>query len=274
MDDGWQVRLYGAHTARIGSPENPWNMQGLRAPFWRLYRNDGDGPHLLLLPRGEPYPLRAGGVYVIPAGVDFHSRAPREAGHFYVHFDVLGVPPGARRALFGRPLALPYSPLLTGMVDALWGVRWAAHGADPSLRLRLTALLYEALAASVSCFTDAERARWLPASGGDAAAAVRPALEHVAAHLGERLSVPRLAALCCLSEDYFIRRFREGVGATPTQYVREQRVAEAARRLAFTDDSIERIAEETGFGSRHYFTRVFTRHMGRTPAAYRAAPRV
>jgi len=275
MDGDWQVHLYGASTVRIGSAGNPWNHPDLRAPFWRLYCNDGDGPYLLLTPTGEGFPLCAGAVYLIPTGVAFGSRAPCEVGHFFVHFDVLGIPPVARQALFPRPLRVPDSPRLSDSVSALRGMHYGAQRDAAStvpLRLRLTALIYEALASVLAAIPDTDRARWLPVSAE--AGAVRPALDFIAGHLAERLSVTQLAALCYLSEDYFIRRFRECMGQTPTQYIREQRVAEAARRLAFTDHSIDRIAEETGFGSRHYFTRVFQQHVGRTPAAYRNTPPV
>jgi len=77
-----------------------------------------------------------------------------------------------------------------------------------------------------------------------------------------------------MSEDHFIRRFRECVGQSPAQYIQEQRVARAAQRLVFTTESIDAIAAATGFANRFYFSRVFTRHMGTSPAAYRNAPRV
>ncbi len=72
-----------------------------------------------------------------------------------------------------------------------------------------------------------------------------------------------------MSGDYFMRRFRECVGQTPQQYVLERWLVAAAQRLVFTDDGIERIAAETGFGNRFYVSRVFARHFGLPPATYR-----
>ena len=48
----------------------------------------------------------------------------------------------------------------------------------------------------------------------------------------------------------------------------------AAQALLFTADSIETIAATSGFANRFYFSRVFTRQMGISPAAYRRAVRV
>jgi len=49
---------------------------------------------------------------------------------------------------------------------------------------------------------------------------------------------------------------------------------QAAQALLFTADSIETIAAESGFANRFYFSRVFMRHMGVSPAIYRKAVRV
>jgi AraC-like DNA-binding protein len=64
------------------------------------------------------------------------------------------------------------------------------------------------------------------------------------------------------------------VNQTPAQYIVERRVKTAAQHLLFSDNSIERIATESGFGNRFYFTRVFSRHVGTSPVAYRKNSRV
>jgi transcriptional regulator GlxA family with amidase domain len=136
----------------------------------------------------------------------------------------------------------------------------------------LQALLYEAFALALESVPPERMARSVSRTA--ALEPVLPAILWIEANLSQTLANGPLAALCCLSEDYFIRRFRECVGQSPAQYIQERRVTRAAQQLLFTAHSIERIAEETGFGSRCYFTRVFTRQTGVTPAAYRKASRV
>ncbi|HET8841014.1 MAG TPA: helix-turn-helix transcriptional regulator, partial [Ktedonobacteraceae bacterium] len=68
---------------------------------------------------------------------------------------------------------------------------------------------------------------------------------------------------------YFIRRFRLSIRRTPVQYIQEQRVKRAEQQLLMTRLSLEQIAADNGFGSRSYFSRIFTRHTGVSPAAYR-----
>jgi transcriptional regulator GlxA family with amidase domain len=55
----------------------------------------------------------------------------------------------------------------------------------------------------------------------------------------------------------------------PHQFIMENRTKEACRLLAFSDQSIEEIANRTGFANRHHFSRAFARRMNRGPAAYR-----
>lgn len=273
LDSRWQIRLFGVDTVRIGSRGNPWNYEEMREPFWRLYCNDSDGAFLTLA-SDETFSLQAGEIYVVPSGVNFHSHAAREIGHFFVHFDVLGVPRRVSSELFVGPLHLPDAEVLKPQVRRLWGVGDAAlaPGVPLVVELRVMSLLYEAMAQVIATISPDQMARSLHLNAQQET--VRPALEFINAHLAESLTTARLASLCCLSEDYFIRRFRECVGVTPTHYIQEQRVNRAAQRLAFSDDTIERIAGATGFGSRYYFTRIFKRFTGRSPVAYRKRPTV
>jgi transcriptional regulator GlxA family with amidase domain len=82
---------------------------------------------------------------------------------------------------------------------------------------------------------------------------VLPAMQHIENNLSQPISNAELAKLCYLSEDYFIRRFRECVGQSPSQYIRERRVTMAAQQLLFSGASIDDIATATGFGNRLLF---------------------
>lgn len=272
-DAGWRsvldlhLRLFEAACIPIS---REWNAQNVQSSFWRFYRNRQGGASLEL--DDEVYPLDSGRLYFVPAGVHFHCRNAGPTEHFYVHFDVIGLPSIAVRELFGGPVRLPPSPSLERAVDRLSLEITGRRVPGAAARCRLQATLYEAFAVYFDALPSVQMERSLERAAR--LEPVRPALEHIETHLARTISNAELAALCCLSEDYFIRRFRECVGQSPAQYVQERRVTRAAQRLLFTSDTIERIAEETGFGSRFYFTRVFTRQTGVSPAAYRKAERV
>jgi AraC family transcriptional regulator len=95
--------------------------------------------------------------------------------------------------------------------------------------------------------------------------------DHIHGHLGEPLSLCGLAAVAGLSPRYFAVAFRRSTGVTPHQFVLQQRVAEARRRLTQRDASIAEVAAELGFASQSHFTDVFRRMVGTTPTGYRKA---
>jgi AraC-like DNA-binding protein len=97
---------------------------------------------------------------------------------------------------------------------------------------------------------------------------VKPYIE---AHLRDPLPNPLLARKAGMSVTGFERAFKRHFGTTVARYVSEMRVREASRRLLQTPDSIDDIAATTGFPNRAYFSRVFKKVTGESPAAFRRA---
>jgi len=262
------IRIFAAKYVELRA--RSWNSANVQDPFWRLYMNNRAGATLELA--DGAYPLDAEQLYLVPAGVRFSCGNAAAIGHFYVHFDVIGVPRVALRELFGGPLHMPDRPALAADARGLAGVLAERPVVGLIEQLRVKALLYGVLAAYLASRPAGAMERyWVLAA---AHAPVRAALREIEEHLPEPLTNRRLAQLCHMSEDYFIRRFRACVGQSPARYIQEQRVLQAAQSLLFTADSIETIAAATGFANRFYFSRVFASQMGVSPAAYRKAVRV
>ncbi len=83
------------------------------------------------------------------------------------------------------------------------------------------------------------------------------------------LSVDALARKVAMSPRHFARVFGREVGATPARFVERARVEAARRRLEESDDGVERIAADCGFGSAETLRRAFVRRLRVTPADYR-----
>ena len=267
MLEDLDIRLLWAQ--RDNLPPGWWGHPSLANDYWRLYQNDTEGGWLKL--RQSVLPLEAREVYLIPSGLELASDNDAHVRQFYIHFDLRGLPPIVFQEMFPGPVAIPRMPLFCETVFDL-GNRVEQTGcADFGTQCLLKGLLYEAFGHYFHSLPPEMLERcWIRVS---ALKPILPALSYLQDHIGHSVTNEAMAALCSMSEDYFIRRFREAVGVAPAKYVLKRRVALAAQRLLFTDDTIDRIAEETGFGDRFYFSRVFARETGRPPAAYRRGPR-
>ncbi len=94
-------------------------------------------------------------------------------------------------------------------------------------------------------------------------------LEWMLAHLDREVSVDALAARAHLSPRTFARRFRAETGTTPHHWLTGQRVLRAQRLLEETEQGIDAIADQAGFGSAAVLRHHFVRRVGTTPQAYR-----
>lgn len=77
------------------------------------------------------------------------------------------------------------------------------------------------------------------------------------------------AAMCNMSKYHFCRVFKEKMQLSPLAYRNHYRIKIAQDLLARSNLPIYRIAEETGFDSTEYFSKVFRNITGLSPAAYR-----
>jgi transcriptional regulator GlxA family with amidase domain len=100
---------------------------------------------------------------------------------------------------------------------------------------------------------------------------LEPALAWIEEHLGDELTLADIAARCGMSTRSFSRRFREHTGTTPLQWLLRARVRRAQYLLEHSDQAVERIAVQAGFGSAAAFRERFKRVTGTTPRAYRTA---
>ncbi|MEU4414120.1 helix-turn-helix domain-containing protein [Nocardia salmonicida] len=73
-----------------------------------------------------------------------------------------------------------------------------------------------------------------------------------------------------MSRRTFTRRFRDRTGTSPQQWLLQQRIDHARLLLESTDDTVDRVARDTGFGSTVSLRHHFHRMLGTSPAAHRA----
>lgn len=239
-----------------------WRFHYTNELFWRLYRNEQDGASVTV--DGKTIPLRAEWFYIIPSHLSLDLACEGRIDHFYIHFDIVGLPEIALRELFHEPFGQPGPPHWIALIREAAGI---PAPADVAAQCQIKGVLYEALAGYLQTIPAAQIERcWHLA---ERVKPVLPALAYVETHLGGNLSNSVLARVCSMSDGHFIRTFRACMEQTPAQYVIECRVKAALRSLLLTSETIEQIADRHGFGSRHYFSRIFARQTGQSPAAFR-----
>lgn len=99
---------------------------------------------------------------------------------------------------------------------------------------------------------------------------VNRVIDHVGAHLGEELSLARLASVAAFSPFHFHRVFRGITGETLSGFVQRLRIEKAAGALSMHPDrSVLEIALDHGFASAATFARAFRAHFGMSATAWR-----
>jgi AraC family transcriptional regulator len=92
---------------------------------------------------------------------------------------------------------------------------------------------------------------------------------YVERHLGEPLTLERLAAEACISTYHFHRLFRLWLGEPVMEYVRRLRLEHAAYRLRASTRPVRSIARDVGYESADAFGRAFRDRFGESPREYR-----
>lgn len=110
-------------------------------------------------------------------------------------------------------------------------------------------------------------------SGGLPPLTLRRVIDYIEAGFARDLTLAELAAVAGMTQYHFARRFKESAGVAPHQYVVRRRIEEAKRLLEHSDVPVSEVGFTVGYESQGYFTTLFGRTVGTTPAAYRRARR-
>lgn len=92
---------------------------------------------------------------------------------------------------------------------------------------------------------------------------------YILTHLSEPFTLETVAKHVFVSKCYLCRMFRNQMGQSFSQYVTNQRLDRAERLLQHSNLSIDRIAEQCGFGSPAYFATSFRKRNQVSPSSYR-----
>ena len=93
---------------------------------------------------------------------------------------------------------------------------------------------------------------------------VNQALDYIYSNIKERLTIEDVAYELGISESHFSRLFKQEVGISFSDYVREEKIKRAVNLLKHSDYSLIDIANYLGFSSQSHFTQIFKKALGVT----------
>ena len=102
---------------------------------------------------------------------------------------------------------------------------------------------------------------------------IRLVLAYARAHLGEPLTVERLAEVAHLSARQFGRAFQAATGVTPAKAIERLRVEAARPRIENGRETLEEVARSVGFSDAGRMRQSFIRIYGHPPQAIRRVSR-
>lgn len=98
---------------------------------------------------------------------------------------------------------------------------------------------------------------------------IKRMLDYIRKHLADEISIQEIAHAASVSSSECIRCFKQTIGTTPIQYVRQMRLQKATELLMSSNKKIIEIGIECGFQEMSYFSRIFKEQYGATPSKYR-----
>jgi len=140
----------------------------------------------------------------------------------------------------------------------------AVNDPDPS-----TQLYGDGLAAAIMARLLADPAQSATDGNGLAPWKLRRVVDHLEAHLPERVDLAELAALAGLSQSHFSRAFKASTGMAPYRWQLDARIRRAQALLIDPRASLDEVTEATGFADAVHFGRTFRKLTGAAPGAWR-----
>jgi AraC family transcriptional regulator, arabinose operon regulatory protein len=98
---------------------------------------------------------------------------------------------------------------------------------------------------------------------------LQPTVTYIQEHCAEALTRDALARHAGLSVAHFSLLFQRQTGASPMQFLIQQRMRLACRLMDTTSLTIREIAIKAGYDDPYYFSRLFSKTIGHSPREYR-----
>lgn len=263
-----------------------WEFRELAYPYWRIYYNRQEGASIVS--NGQTYALTPDKIYLIAPNTSYstylfdhkvpktgyalkgnrigkHNISPlpgkRKVEHLFIHFNI-GIPyDNVSPGIFTFEL----TPHLKDKIEII-----TSHLNVDSSQINFYSFLsIQSLISDLLSEMDGNCWELLAKDYR-----ILNVLSYIENNNDQDLSNEVLAEKCQLATNAFTRLFKDETGVSPQRFVKQKRINNACVMLHHSDESIDTIAQQTGFVNRYHFSRIFKQVTGLSPAKYRKEFRI
>ncbi|WNR42714.1 AraC family transcriptional regulator [Paenibacillus roseipurpureus] len=264
-DLGFKVHYWGAMPEHFDNPEH-------RHSFFEVcYVLTGEGVYR---ESGEDYPLQAGTLFCSRPGKWHQIKSESGIELYYVAFEVDDS--SSKEASINRYMQMMnLNKIIVPMADdtvtaQTWRMLFTLCKQERSMtKETIRSFAYALLISFCSEFVEVAESNELPEHQQISSYYLERTKLFIDDNLLSSLSIQQVSNYLNITERHLSRLFAMKVGQSFSHYVQERRVRKSIELLLETDWTISHIAQETGFESVHYYTRVFTSKIGVPPGKFR-----
>ena len=237
-------------TVRLNSFRHSDNSNGIPCHFVARMHS---GSAIIRTLSGEELHLRAGDIFYLPVGLQYHSYwIPDDAGDRSVSWETYG--------FTHLPIPNETRYAMQKIHPTEEAVRWLdCLEKDQEVSPASVGYLYLFLSETLRNMRVYDC--------GSKAALFQKAFDYIQEH--ESFSVPKVARICGISESGLYALFRDYAHTTPIEIKHRILTERAVVLLTTTNLTIETIASDLGLCSSAYLRRILKKQTGRTPSQIR-----
>ena len=150
-------------------------------------------------------------------------------------------------------------------MESIWKKKKQPIGSEQLLQILLEYFLIRLLRDHIG----EDRSETAPRS----AVPIQELIDYVRDNFLEKITLDELAFLFKTNRATLCREFKTITGMTVVEFINQQKIELAKKKIIETDDTFTKIAESLNFESIHYFTRFFKKMTGMTPKDFRRQAR-
>lgn len=233
------------------------------AQFILIYCVEGQGEISI---KGNVQSIRADHFFIIPAGM---AHAYRSDEHnpwsiYWIHFA------GSKSEAFARfadqplPIERNKTSRINDRIDLFSEI---FRNLDRGFALETLEYVNQCLPHLLASFTHLSQFRLVKESGEKDP--VAQSINFMLESLTKKLKLDEIATETGLSASHYSRLFQNRTGHSPIDYFIQLKIQRACRLLDNSGWMIADVSREMGFDDQFYFSRVFRKVMGMSPADYR-----